>query len=417
MNCSNSSIGFSRPQNTSETGESNPARLLAAALETEGLATSDAAIVPAVQSVAGAARPEATSRCAHGIVIDLTDRGLAANDKTHFWARSDQFPDAGCSKPNSRDIIGVNSGLRSVMHRVRLVAPTEATVLITGESGTGKELVAQAIHEGSARNRQALVKLNCVAVPESLFESEFFGHVKGSFTGALKDRPGRFELADGGTLFLDEIGDVPLPLQTKLLRVLQEQEFERIGDTRTRKVNVRVIAATNRDLKKEVEAGRFREDLYYRLNVFPIEVPPLRNRRGDIALLAAHFIRQSSRRMSLPEPGLTQNELNRLTSYDWPGNVRELQNVVERAIILSQGRPLEFELPVSRTIDHPRDDFDEATNTALPMRDELKRRERDAIISALKQTNGKVSGPRGAAQLLGMKPSTLASRIRALGVR
>jgi len=303
------------------------------------------------------------------------------------------------------------------MRQVRLVAPTEATVLISGESGTGKELIARAIHEGSARSSHTLVKLNCAAVPATLFESEFFGHMKGAFTGALKDSPGRFELADGGTLFLDEIGEVPLPLQTKLLRVLQEQEFERIGETRTRKVSVRVIAATNRDLKREVEASRFREDLYYRLSVFPIEVPPLRDRREDIVPLASHFIRQSSRRMNLPEPPVTQTELDRLTSYNWPGNVRELQNAVQRAIILSQGGPLEFELPVSRPTEYSRECFNGSTAHALTMRDELKRQERESIVAALRQTNGKVSGPHGAAELLGMKPSTLASRISALGVR
>jgi transcriptional regulator with GAF, ATPase, and Fis domain len=302
------------------------------------------------------------------------------------------------------------------MRQVQRVAQTEATVLICGESGTGKELIARAIHERSARNRRTLVKLNCAAVPETLFESEFFGHMKGAFTGAFKDRPGCFEMADGGTLFLDEIGEVPLLLQTKLLRVLQEQEFERIGDTQTRKVNVRVIAATNRDLNKEVEAGRFREDLYYRLSVFPIEVPPLRTRREDIAPLASHFIRQSARRMNLSEPRVTETELHQLASYDWPGNVRELQNAVERAIILSQGGPLEFELPVSQTIENPRTHFIGSTAPALPMRDELKRQERDAIVASLKQTNGKVWGPRGAAKLLGMKPSTLASRISSLGI-
>jgi PAS domain S-box-containing protein len=236
------------------------------------------------------------------------------------------------TEQNFGDIIGASCGLRKVMKQIELVAPTDATVLITGESGTGKELVARAIHEQSARNGRALIKSNCSAVPEGLFESEFFGHVRGSFTGALKDKPGRFELADGGTLFLDEIGEVPLGMQAKLLRVLQEQELERIGDTRTRKVNVRVIAATNRDLTKEVDEGRFREDLFYRLRVFPIEVPPLRERRDDIAPIAVHFIRQSARKMNRPEPPMTQAALTQLTSYDWPGNVRQLQNVIERSM-------------------------------------------------------------------------------------
>lgn len=417
MSCSNSSIGSLAPQTASDTEETNRAHLGPSALDWEGPATREHGILPPAQSLTGAARPDANSGYARGVLIDLADRGSTERERARLKAQSACPLDAGRRGPGFGDIIGASSGLRGVMRQVQLVAPTEATVLISGESGTGKELIARAIHEGSARNRHALVKLNCAAVPETLFESEFFGHVKGAFTGALKDRPGRFELADRGTLFLDEIGEVPLLLQSKLLRVLQDQEFERVGDTQTRKVSVRVIAATNRDLKKEVEAGSFREDLFYRLNVFPIEVPPLRKRREDIGLLASHFIRQSSCRMSLPEPRVTETELHQLASYDWPGNVRELQNAVERAIIMSQGRPLEFELPVSRPVDNPRESFNGSRAPALPTRDELKRQERDAIDAALKQTNGKVSGPRGAAELLGMKPSTLTSRIAALGLR
>ena len=255
---------------------------------------------------------------------------------------------------NFGDIIGESPGLRKVVQQIQLVAPTNASVLITGESGTGKELVARAIHEHSSRSGRALVKLNCSAVPEGLFESEFFGHVRGAFTGALKDKPGRFELADGGTLFLDEIGEVPLAMQAKLLRVLQEQELERIGDTRTRKINVRIVAATNRDLKKEVDTGRFRQDLFYRLSVFPIEVPPLRERREDIPPLAAHFVRQSARRMNRPDLRITQAALSELAAYDWPGNVRELQNTVERAVILSRGGPLRFDLAGSNAADTSR---------------------------------------------------------------
>jgi transcriptional regulator with GAF, ATPase, and Fis domain len=303
-----------------------------------------------------------------------------------------------------------------VLQQVRLVAPTEATVLISGESGTGKELVARAVHEQSGRNGRNLIKLNCSAVPDGLFESEIFGHVRGAFTGALRDKPGRFELAEGGTLFLDEIGEVPLGMQAKLLRVLQEHEFERIGDTRTRTVSVRVVAATNRDLKKDVDAGRFREDLFYRLCVFPIKVPPLRERREDVIPLATHFIRESARRTNRPEPRITMDALHELTSYSWPGNVRELQNVLERAIILWQGGPLNFDLPTSRATE---DSHSEATPFAKPVlltRDELKRLEREAIAVALKQTKGKVSVPGGAAELLGMKPSTLSSRIAALGL-
>jgi len=348
--------------------------------------------------------------------MDITDRVLMEQEKARLEAQNLYLLDEIRSERNFGDIIGGSSGLRKVMQQVQLVAPTDATVLITGESGTGKELIARAIHEQSARRERSLIKLNCSAVPEGLFESEFFGHVKGAFTGALKDKPGRFELADGGTLFLDEIGEVPLAMQAKLLRVLQEHELERVGDTRTRKVNVRVIAASNRDLKKEVDEGRLRQDLFYRLSVFPIEVPPLRERREDIAPLVANFIRQSARRMNRPEPQLSKAALDRLGSYDWPGNVRELQNTVERAIILWREGPLTFDLPASPAHQNTEQQPKPAADAALLTRDELKRQERETIINALKQTNGKVSGPGGAAELLAMKPSTLASRISSLGI-
>ena len=337
-------------------------------------------------------------------------------ERTRLESQNAYLLDEIRAEQNFGDIIGGSSGLRKVMHQVQLVAPTDATVLITGESGTGKELIARAIHERGARSERTLVKLNCSAVPEGLFESEFFGHVKGAFTGALKDKPGRFELADGGTLFLDEIGEVPLAMQAKLLRVLQEQELERVGDTRTRKVNVRVIAATNRDLKKEVDEGRFREDLFYRLSVFPIEVPPLRERRDDIGPLVAHFIRQSARRMNRPEPQISKTAFDQLAACHWPGNVRELQNTVERAIILWREGPLTFDLPASRPHKSSGEEAKPAAKTALLTLDELKRQEREAIINALIQANGKVSGARGAAELLGMKPSTLASRISSMSI-
>jgi transcriptional regulator with GAF, ATPase, and Fis domain len=251
-----------------------------------------------------------------------------------------------------------------------------------------------------------------------LFESEFFGHVKGAFTGANRDRPGRFELADGGTLFLDEIGELPISMQTKLLRVLQEQEFERVGDTRTRKVDVRIIAATNRDLKREVEAGQFRQDLFYRLSVFPVDIPPLRDRRDDIPHLARHFVNQSARRMNRPVPRITQTALNELSAHEWPGNVRELQNVVERAVILSQDGPLRFfvESSVPIRIDKRRPTSEVPTSPQLLTREDLRRLERESIVFALKQAGGKIFGPNGAAELLGMKPTTLTSRIVALGL-
>ena len=361
-------------------------------------------------------RPEPGSGYSRSMFMDITDQVLTEQQKAQLEAQNAYLLDEIRTEQNFGDLIGGSSGLRKVMQQVQLVAPTDATVLITGESGTGKELVARAIHEQSVRRERPLIKLNCSAVPEGLFESEFFGHVKGAFTGALKDKPGRFELADGGTLFLDEIGEVPLAMQAKLLRVLQERELERVGDTRTRKVNVRVIAASNRNLKKEVDEGRFRQDLFYRLSVFPIEVPPLRERREDIAPLVSHFIRQSARRMNRPEPPLSKAALDRLGSYDWPGNVRELQNSVERAIILCRESELSFDLPVSPARQDIAQPAKPAADAAFVTRDELKRRERETIVNALKQTNGKVSGPGGAAQLLAMKPSTLASRISSLAI-
>ena len=359
---------------------------------------------------------ETGGKYARVMFLDITDQVLMEQQKARLEAQNAYLLDEIRTEQNFGDIIGGSSGLRKVMQQVQLVAPTDATVLITGESGTGKELVARAIHEQSARRERPLIKLNCSAVPEGLFESEFFGHVKGAFTGALKDKPGRFELADGGTLFLDEIGEVPLAMQAKLLRVLQEQELERVGDTRTRKVDVRIIAASNRNLKKEVDEGRFRQDLFYRLSVFPVEVPPLRERREDIAPLVAHFVRQSARRMNRPEPQISKAALDRLVSYPWPGNVRELQNTVERAIISWREGPLTFDLPVSPARQNTEQQPKPAADAALLTRDELKRQERETIINALKQTNGKVSGPGGAAALLAMKPSTLASRISALSI-
>ena len=347
--------------------------------------------------------------------VDITDRVLMEQEQARLQAQNDYLWEEIRSEHNFGDIIGESPGLRKVMQQIQLVAPTGAAVLVTGESGTGKELVARAIHDHSPRKGRALIKVNCSAVPETLFESEFFGHVKGAFTGALKDKPGRFELADGGTLFLDEIGEVPLAMQAKLLRVLQEQELERVGDTRTRKVNVRIIAATNRDLKKEVDAGRFRQDLFYRLSVFPIEIPPLRERREDIPPLAAHFVKQSARRMNRPAPRVTQATMSQLTSHDWPGNVRELQNAIERAVILSQGGPLQFDwLEPAKTT--PTVSIASADTTVVLTHEQLKQRERENLTVALARTGGKVFGPAGAAALLGLKPTTLASRIKALGI-
>jgi len=318
------------------------------------------------------------------------------------------------------DLLGASPALSKVLSQLQLVSHTAVTVLITGESGTGKELAARAVHERSARRQRPFVKVNCGALPEHLFESEFFGHVRGAFTGAVKDRMGRFQVAEGGTLFLDEIGELPLGLQAKLLRVLQDQQFERVGDDRTVTSDVRIIAATNRDLKQAVEAGTFRRDLYYRLSVFPIEMPPLRERRGDIALLAAHFLRTSARRLKVNVPPLTTSQVEQLQAYDWPGNVRELQNVVERALILAQNGQLSLDLerPRTRSLEPSAEQgglarFD-SPQASIFTRAELRERERESIAAALRRTQGKIAGPRGAAALLGMKPTTLTSRMKAL---
>jgi transcriptional regulator with GAF, ATPase, and Fis domain len=260
--------------------------------------------------------------------------------------------------------------------------------------------------------------VNCGAIPGELFESEFFGHVRGSFTGAIKDRIGRFELADGGTLFLDEVGEIPLEHQAKLLRVLQEGTFERIGDAKTRTTDVRVIAATNRDLQREVERGHFRADLYYRLGVFPIEVPPLRERREDLPALAQHFITRSARRLNLRAPRLTPAALDALTTYDWPGNVRELQHVLERAVILGRGKSLELGELLPRSHSTPKSaPAAPPPDEPLPTLAEFKRRERALLELALARAHSKVSGPGGAAELLGVKPTTLASKLEAFGLR
>lgn len=361
-------------------------------------------------------RPAPDGRYTRTMFIDITDRVLMEQEQARLQAQNAYLYEEILSEHNFGAVVGESPGLRKVMQQTQLVAGTNASVLINGESGTGKELIARAIHDQSPRKSRVLIKVNCSAVPDSLFESEFFGHVRGAFTGAIKDKPGRFELAEGGTLFLDEIGEVPLAMQAKLLRVLQEQELERVGDTRTRKVDVRIIAATNRDLKREVDEGRFRQDLFYRLSVFPIELPPLRERREDIPLLAAHFAEQSAQKMSLPTPRITRAAMNQLTDYDWPGNVRELQNAVERAVILSQGKPLQFAFAESNSPDAS--SFPKATASvpALLKRNDLKRQERENILRALKQARGKVFGPDGAAGLLAMKPTTLASRMKALGI-
>jgi len=319
------------------------------------------------------------------------------------------------------DLVGQSSQLRHIVRQIDLVAPTEATVLILGDTGTGKELVAHEIHSRSARKDKPLVRVNCASIPRDLFESEFFGHVRGAFTGAVRDRAGRFEMADGGTIFLDEVGEIPLETQSKLLRILQEKSYERIGDDRTRFADVRVIAATNRDLKKAAAAGTFREDLFYRLNVFPIQVPPLRDRLDDIPLLAKHFVELSAREMKCPKPRLTKAAITRLQNYHWPGNIRELRNVIERAVILAGGGALDFDLPIAKPSELPARVAHAAASAPAAAKfltqTEMERHERDNLLAALEAAHWKIKGADGAAELLGVKPTTLLSRMEKWGLK
>jgi len=335
------------------------------------------------------------------------------------------------------DLVGQSAALRQIVSQIDLVAPTDASVLIFGETGTGKELVAHEIHHRSRRKDKPFIRVNCASIPKDLYESEFFGHAKGAFTGAVKDRAGRFEAAEGGTLFLDEIGEVPLELQSKLLRVLQEKSYERVGEDRTRRTDVRIIAATNRDLKREVASGRFREDLYYRLNVFPVHVAPLRERREDVSFLAHHFVNFSVKAMGCAKPRLTRAGIIQLQNYDWPGNIRELRNIIERAVILARGRILEFDLPANQTQstagaiepgnraatirerstrqDEPTPEHPEKVDFLTDA--EMQQFERNNLIVALDKVNWKIKGRDGAAELLGVKPATLVSRIKKLGLK
>jgi PAS domain S-box-containing protein len=358
------------------------------------------------------------------------------------------------------EIVGKSAAIKNILRQIELVASSDATVLVTGESGTGKELIARAIHASSSRSHRPLIRVNCASIPRDLFESEFFGHRKGAFTGAIGDRVGRFELADGGTLFLDEVGELPLEHQAKLLRVLQEMQFERVGDTRTLKVDVRVIAATNRDLRREVQEKRFREDLFFRLNVYPIDSPPLRERLDDIAELAMVFLRRACERANKPMLSISLADVERMKGYDWPGNIRELENVIERAVITSiDGRmrlhvpkTLEFQAEQEQQRDQdflpnalrsnslpsnslPSDGLhsnalsldvlaDDASGPSIDTIDsrsiltetQRKSREMQNIESALRQCRGKISGPGGAARMLDVKPTTLYSRIHRYGI-
>jgi len=316
-------------------------------------------------------------------------------------------------------IIGESAALKQMLVRLEAVAQTSASVLIEGESGVGKELVAHVIHARSPRSQGPLVKVNCASIPHELFESEFFGHVKGAFTGAIRDRVGRFQLADGGTIFLDEVGEIPLDLQSKLLRVLQESEYERVGDDRTHTVDVRVIAATNRDLEKAVADGNFREDLFYRLSVFPIEVPPLRARGDDVIQIASHFLERTCQDFGHQPLTLSKQQAALLRRYDWPGNIRELKNVIERAVILSRGKVLRLDLAMSDILNPPEASSPQAKESGDALLTELEMRglERKNTLLALEMAQWRVSGPNGAAKLLGVKPTTLTDRMKKFDLR
>jgi formate hydrogenlyase transcriptional activator len=321
---------------------------------------------------------------------------------------------------NFQEIVGNSRALVEVLRNVETVAPTDSTVLIMGETGCGKELIARAIHSRSGRKNRPLVKLNCGAIPTGLVESELFGHMKGAFTGALERRIGRFELADGGTLFLDEISELPLDTQVKLLRVLQEHEFEPLGSSRTISVNVRIIAASNRDLDKAIQEGRFRADLYYRLNVLPIVLPPLRQRRSDIPLLTSFFVERYSRQLGKQTMGVTQDTMEILSHYDWPGNIRELQNVIERAVVLSRGSILKLGsdlLPLSA--EGVTDDETVVSFSGQSSNGEshsLEQVEKHHILEVLAQTKWVIEGANGAARILDLHPNTLRSRMKKLGL-
>jgi PAS domain S-box-containing protein len=318
---------------------------------------------------------------------------------------------------NFGEIVGESAALKRALSQIEAVAATPATVLVLGESGVGKEMIARAIHCNSDRADKALVKVNCASIPKDLFESEFFGHVRGAFTGAHADRVGRMQLADGGTLFLDEVGEIPLNQQGKLLRALQEQQFERVGDDKTISADVRIVAATNRDLETEVREGRFREDLYYRLSVFPLTVPPLRERVDDIVPLAHHFVELICREQGRTPLGIGRQAASKLQAHDWPGNIRELRNVIERAVIMSKGDRLRLDIamPDARPAE-PGSTDSMSSEEHLYTDAEMRQREKANLLLALRQSNWRISGDGGAAELLGLKPSTLAYRMQGFGI-
>jgi formate hydrogenlyase transcriptional activator len=341
-------------------------------------------------------------------VVDLYDKDPGLASHASRTVNLDLWDDSSREGEQFEGIVGQSSTLRRVLQMVQIVAPGDSTVLLLGETGTGKELVARAIHNCSRRKERAFVKLNCAAIPSGLLESELFGHERGAFTGAITQKIGRVEVADQGSLFLDEIGDIPLELQPKLLRVLQEREFERLGSTRTKKIDVRIVAATHRDLEGMILKGQFRSDLYYRLNVFPISIPPLRERPEDIPLLVEHFVQEAARRLNKTIDAIPSDTMEALIGYQWPGNIRELENVIERAVILSRSSVLRV----------PRRDLQSrvAAGHSSEKLETLADVEREHIRAVLKRTRWTLSGPNGAAARLGMNRSTLYFRMKKLGI-
>ncbi|MDR4470904.1 MAG: sigma 54-interacting transcriptional regulator, partial [Nitrospira sp.] len=351
-------------------------------------------------------RPDLSGTYTRTMFVDITEQVLMEQEKARLEAQNVYLQEEIKGSHNFEELIGASSSLKKVLRNVERVAPTDSTVLITGETGTGKELIARAIHNLSSRKDKPLVKVNCAAIPAGLIESEFFGHEKGAFTGALTKKMGRFEVADKGTIFLDEIGELPLDLQSKLLRVLQEGEFERVGGTQTFKVNVRVIAATNRNLEQLSRSGHYRPDLYYRLNVFPVHLPALREREGDIPLLAQYFVRKFAANLGKKIDRIPERMIAALQRNQWPGNIRELEHVIERAVILSEGPELE-----------PIDWLAQSESKAGVAKTlTLEEMERQHILDVLEQTNWRVSGEKGAATILGLKPTTLEARMKKLGI-
>lgn len=356
-------------------------------------------------------KPDPSGHYTRTMFVDITDRVLMEQEQARLQAQNLYLREEIKSAHNFDEIVGRSAAIQSVLSNVRRVAATDASVLIRGETGTGKELIARAVHSASKRRDKPLIKINCAALPAGLVESELFGHEKGAFTGAIAKRIGRFELADGGTIFLDEIGEIPLEVQVKLLRVLQEREFDRVGGKSPIEVDVRVIAATNRDLFQAVAEKTFREDLFYRLNVFPLLTPPLRNRAEDIPLLVSFLIDKYMLRIGKRVEGVSANSMQRLRSYRWPGNIRELENVIERAIILADGPVIEVDSEMLPGLTEP------VTGPASPTTGaSLEEVERQHIAAVLKQTNWVIEGSNGAAKILDLHPSTLRYRMKKLGV-